>query len=34
MKIKKVIIHVAATPAGMDIGAMEIRRWQVQERGL
>jgi len=33
MKIKKVIIHVAATPVGMDIGAAEIRRWHVEGNG-
>jgi len=34
MKIKKVVIHVAATPVGMDIGAAEIRRWHVEAIGL
>jgi hypothetical protein len=34
MKIKKVIIHAADTPADMDIGVAEIRRWHVEERGL
>jgi len=34
MKIKKVIIHAADTPASMGIGAAEIRRWHVDERGL
>ena len=33
MKITKVIIHAADTPASMDIGASEIRRWHVEERG-
>ena len=33
MLVTKVIIHAADTPAGMDIGAAEIRRWHVDERG-
>ena len=33
MKIKKVIIHAADTPANMDIGAAEIRRWHVEGNG-
>jgi len=33
MKITKVIIHAADTPASMDIGAEEMRRWHVDERG-
>jgi N-acetylmuramoyl-L-alanine amidase len=31
--IKKVIIHCADTPADMDVGVDEIRRWHVEERG-
>lgn len=31
--IAKIIIHCAATPADMDIGVAEIRRWHVDERG-
>jgi hypothetical protein len=34
MKITKVIIHAADTPANMDIGVAEIRRWHVEERGI
>ena len=33
MKIKKVIIHAADTPADMDIGTAEIRRWHVEGNG-
>lgn len=32
MKIKKLIIHAADTPADMDIGAEEIRRWHVDPK--
>lgn len=31
--IDSIIIHCAYTPPGMDIGATEIRRWHVEERG-
>lgn len=31
--IKKVFIHAADTPAGMDIGADTIRRWHVEGNG-
>ena len=31
--IRKIIIHAADTPADMDIGVEEIRRWHVEERG-
>jgi N-acetylmuramoyl-L-alanine amidase len=31
VKTNKLIIHCADTPAGMDIGAAEIRRWHVQD---
>jgi N-acetyl-anhydromuramyl-L-alanine amidase AmpD len=33
-QINFVIIHCADTPADMDIGAEEIRRWHVEERGF
>lgn len=33
MKINKVIIHAADTPANMDVGAAEIRRWHVEDNG-
>lgn len=33
MKINKVIIHCADTPADMDIGAAEIRDWHVNDNG-
>lgn len=33
MTITKVIIHAADTPADMDIGAEEIRRWHVEGNG-
>jgi len=33
MVIKKVIIHAADTPASMDVGAAEIRRWHVDGNG-
>jgi len=32
--IAKVIIHAAGSPADMEIGVTEIRRWHVEERGL
>lgn len=32
-KITFGIIHCAATPPGMDIGAVEIRRWHVEDNG-
>ncbi len=31
--IDLIVIHAAATPPDMDIGADEIRRWHVDERG-
>jgi N-acetylmuramoyl-L-alanine amidase len=31
--INRIVIHCADTPADMDIGAAEIRRWHVDERG-
>jgi N-acetylmuramoyl-L-alanine amidase len=31
--IKKVIIHCADTPADMDVGVDEIRRWHVEGNG-
>jgi len=34
VKNKKVIIHAAASPVGMEIGSAEIRRWYVDEREL
>jgi N-acetylmuramoyl-L-alanine amidase len=30
-KTKEIIIHCAATPPGMDIGAKEIRAWHMQK---
>ena len=33
IRIKKIIIHAADTPASMDIGAEEIRRWHVGDNG-
>ena len=30
---KYVVIHCADTPADMDVGAADIRRWHVDERG-
>ena len=33
MKINKVIIHAADTPAGMNVGVEEIRRWHVEGNG-
>jgi N-acetyl-anhydromuramyl-L-alanine amidase AmpD len=33
MKINKIVIHCADTPAEMDIGADTIRKWHVEERG-
>ena len=30
--IKHIFIHCADTPPSMDIGAVEIRRWHVEER--
>lgn len=33
-QINFIIIHCADTPADMDIGAEEIRRWHVEERGF
>lgn len=31
-QINKIVIHCADTPAGMDIGAEEIRRWHTDPR--
>ena len=31
--VDTVVIHCSATPPEMDIGADEIRRWHVEERG-
>lgn len=31
--IQKIIIHCSYTPASMDIGAYEIKRWHVDENG-
>lgn len=31
--VDRIIIHCSDTPAGMDIGADEIRKWHVEERG-
>lgn len=31
--IRSAIIHCAYTKASMDIGAMEIRRWHIDDRG-
>lgn len=31
--IKRVVIHCADTPPGMDIGASEIRKWHVDGNG-
>jgi hypothetical protein len=31
--INRIVIHCADTPADMDIGAAEIRRWHVEENG-
>lgn len=31
--IESIIVHVAATPPGMDIGAPEIRDWHVNDNG-
>lgn len=31
--INRIIIHCADTPASMDVGAEEIRRWHTEERG-
>lgn len=33
MRVEKVIIHAADTPAGMDVGVEEIRRWHVEGNG-
>jgi len=33
-KIRKIIVHCSATPAGRDIGAAYIRRLHVHERGF
>jgi N-acetylmuramoyl-L-alanine amidase len=33
MSITKIVVHCAYTPASMDIGADEIRRWHVQDNG-
>lgn len=33
MRIDKVVIHAADTPAEMDIGAREIRMWHVEGNG-
>jgi len=30
---KYVVVHCADTPADMDVGAADIRRWHVDERG-
>lgn len=32
-KINEVIIHCSATPADMDIGAKEIRKWHKKDKG-
>ena len=32
-QINFIIIHCADTPAGMDIGAEEIRRWHIDDNG-
>ena len=32
-KISEIILHCSATPAGMDIGAGEIRRWHMEGNG-
>lgn len=32
--IKKILVHCAATPPSMDIGADVIRGWHVNERGF
>ena len=32
-KIDTIVIHCSDTPPGMDIGAIDIRRWHIQERG-
>lgn len=32
MKIKKIIVHCAATPPSMDVGAAQIDAWH-KERG-
>jgi len=31
-KIKKIIVHCAATPPSMDIGVDTIRKWHVEDR--
>ena len=31
-KIKKIIVHCAATPPSMDIGVEVIRKWHVEDR--
>lgn len=32
-KVKYIVTHSSATPPSMDIGAKEIRKWHVDERG-
>lgn len=33
LKTDTVVVHCAETPAGLDIGAKEIRQWHIKERG-
>lgn len=33
-EIDQIIVHCSNTPAGMDIGVTEIRKWHVEEAAM